>query len=97
LDHLSEFRDVAVELRHHFGVVVEKLIHKAPSHSAEPNGPLVDSWVMGERFGRDTHWFALDETRTLFAFAGIWRLWTGERKGKDPRPSALRVLDHRIE
>jgi putative SOS response-associated peptidase YedK len=29
-----------------------------------------------------THWFALDESRPLFAFAGIWRLWTGERKGK---------------
>src|ERR1700745_629326 len=29
-----------------------------------------------------THWFALDEARPLFAFAGIWRLWTGERKGE---------------
>jgi putative SOS response-associated peptidase YedK len=29
-----------------------------------------------------THWFALDEGRALFAFAGIWRLWTGERKGE---------------
>jgi SOS response associated peptidase (SRAP) len=29
-----------------------------------------------------TNWFALDETRPLFAFAGIWRLWTGERKMK---------------
>jgi putative SOS response-associated peptidase YedK len=28
-----------------------------------------------------THWFALDESRPLFAFAGIWRLRTGERKG----------------
>ncbi|MCI0465433.1 MAG: SOS response-associated peptidase [Beijerinckiaceae bacterium] len=28
------------------------------------------------------HWFALDESRPLFAFAGIWRLWTGERKGE---------------
>jgi putative SOS response-associated peptidase YedK len=26
------------------------------------------------------HWFALDETRPLFAFAGIWRPWTGERR-----------------
>lgn len=26
------------------------------------------------------HWFALDEDRPLFAFAGIWRAWTGERK-----------------
>jgi putative SOS response-associated peptidase YedK len=29
-----------------------------------------------------THWFALDDSRPLFAFAGIWRLWTGERKGE---------------
>jgi putative SOS response-associated peptidase YedK len=28
------------------------------------------------------HWFALDEQRTPFAFAGIWRSWTGERKGE---------------
>jgi putative SOS response-associated peptidase YedK len=27
------------------------------------------------------HWFALDDTRPLFAFAGVWRPWTGERKG----------------
>ena len=26
------------------------------------------------------HWFALGEDRPLFAFAGIWRAWTGERK-----------------
>jgi putative SOS response-associated peptidase YedK len=29
-----------------------------------------------------THWFALDESRPLFAFAGIWRFWIGERKGE---------------
>jgi putative SOS response-associated peptidase YedK len=29
-----------------------------------------------------THWFALDESRPQFAFAGIWWLWTGERKGE---------------
>jgi putative SOS response-associated peptidase YedK len=28
------------------------------------------------------HWFALAESRPLFAFAGIWRPWTGERKGE---------------
>jgi putative SOS response-associated peptidase YedK len=28
------------------------------------------------------HWFALDETRTSFTFAGIWRPWIGERKGE---------------
>src|SRR6266478_3704370 len=26
------------------------------------------------------HWFALGDDRPLFAFAGIWRPWTGERK-----------------
>jgi putative SOS response-associated peptidase YedK len=26
------------------------------------------------------HWFALTEERPLFAFAGIWRPWTGTRK-----------------
>jgi putative SOS response-associated peptidase YedK len=26
------------------------------------------------------HWFALGEDRPLFAFAAIWRAWTGERK-----------------
>ena len=25
------------------------------------------------------HWFALDEDRPLFAFAGLWRPWTGTR------------------
>jgi putative SOS response-associated peptidase YedK len=25
------------------------------------------------------HWFAIDQTRPLFAFAGIWRPWTGRR------------------
>ena len=27
------------------------------------------------------HWFATRTDRPLFAFAGIWRPWTGERKG----------------
>jgi putative SOS response-associated peptidase YedK len=27
------------------------------------------------------HWFALDQTRPPFAFAGLWRPWTGKRKG----------------
>ena len=35
-----------------------------------------------------THWFALDETRPLFCFAGIWRPWTGERK-KETREHLL--------
>jgi putative SOS response-associated peptidase YedK len=28
------------------------------------------------------HWFALGPYRPLFAFAGIWRPWTGARKGE---------------
>ena len=28
------------------------------------------------------HWFALDESRPLFAFAGLWRPWTGVRGPK---------------
>jgi putative SOS response-associated peptidase YedK len=28
------------------------------------------------------HWFALEESRPLFAFAGIWRPWTGTRGTK---------------
>jgi putative SOS response-associated peptidase YedK len=27
------------------------------------------------------HWFALDDSRPLFAFAGIWRVWVGEHRG----------------
>lgn len=30
-----------------------------------------------------THWFALSAERPLFAFAGIWRPWTGLRKGEE--------------
>jgi putative SOS response-associated peptidase YedK len=29
------------------------------------------------------HWFALGPERPLFAFAGIWRPWTGERKKEE--------------
>lgn len=28
------------------------------------------------------HWFALGESRPVFFFAGLWRPWTGERKGE---------------
>ena len=31
-------------------------------------------------------WFALDEDRPLFAFAGIWRPWTGVRGPKRDEP-----------
>ena len=39
-----------------------------------------------------THWFALDETRPLFAFAGIWRLWMGKRKGETGEHSLFALL-----
>lgn len=30
-----------------------------------------------------THWFALSDERPLFWFAGLWRPWTGVRKGEE--------------
>jgi putative SOS response-associated peptidase YedK len=39
-----------------------------------------------------THWFALDDSRPLFAFAGIWRLLTGERKGESGEHSLFAFL-----
>src|SRR5262245_19655864 len=39
-----------------------------------------------------THWFALEESRPLFAFAGIWRLWTGERNGETGEHSLFAFL-----
>jgi SOS response associated peptidase (SRAP) len=39
-----------------------------------------------------THWFALDQSRPLFAFAGIWRLWTGGRKGETGEHSLFAFL-----
>ena len=36
------------------------------------------------------HWFALGEDRPLFAFAGLWRPWTGVRGTKaDPAENEL--------
>jgi hypothetical protein len=32
---------------------------------------------------KDVVWFALDPARALFAFAGLWTLWTGTRGTKD--------------
>jgi putative SOS response-associated peptidase YedK len=31
---------------------------------------------------KDIVWFSIDETRPLFAFAGLWRPWTGTRGTK---------------
>jgi putative SOS response-associated peptidase YedK len=38
------------------------------------------------------HWFALAETRPLFAFPGIWRLWSGEHKGATGEHSLFAFL-----
>ena len=39
------------------------------------------------------HWFALAEDRPLFAFAGIWRPWTGTRGTKaDPQTGEHRLF-----
>jgi putative SOS response-associated peptidase YedK len=40
-------------------------------------------------------WFALDEARPLFAFAGIWRPWTGVRGTKAENPDRV-AEDHRL-
>jgi hypothetical protein len=44
-----------------------------------------------------THWFALDASRPLFAFAGIWRQWTGERKGEIGEHRLFILYDDRGE
>lgn len=40
-------------------------------------------------------WFALDDERPLFAFAGIWRPWTGVRGTKAENPERSEA-DHRL-
>ncbi len=40
-------------------------------------------------------WFALDNTRPLFAFAGIWRPWTGVRGTKAENPDRAEE-EHRL-
>ncbi|MBX9933744.1 MAG: SOS response-associated peptidase family protein [Methylobacterium sp.] len=40
-------------------------------------------------------WFALDEERPLFAFAGIWRPWTGVRGTKAENPDRVDE-EHRL-
>jgi putative SOS response-associated peptidase YedK len=40
-------------------------------------------------------WFALDDDRPLFAFAGIWRPWTGVRGTKKENPDRLEE-EHRL-
>ena len=38
------------------------------------------------------HWFAMGEERPLFAFAGIWRAWTGERKKETGEHTLFSIL-----
>src|ERR1700712_4949106 len=40
-------------------------------------------------------WFALDDDRPLFAFAGIWRPWTGVRGTKRENPDRV-AEEHRV-
>src|SRR5688572_7339608 len=44
-------------------------------------------------------WFALDESRPLFVFAGIWRPWTGgaEESGRRDGASPVQLPDVRGE
>lgn len=35
-----------------------------------------------ERHGKRPTWFALDDSRPLFCFAGVWRVWSGTRGTK---------------
>jgi hypothetical protein len=50
---------------------------------------------------KDVVWFALNDDRPLFAFAGVWTEFRGDRGAKsrpDPRPSpSLRIPDDLAE
>jgi putative SOS response-associated peptidase YedK len=47
--------------------------------------PVTSFCEYSDALPKVSHWFALDESRPLFAFAGIWRPWTGTRgTKKDP-------------
>lgn len=39
-----------------------------------------------------SHWFALDDSRPLFCFAGIWRPWTGVRGKEDATHLLFSIL-----
>ena len=43
------------------------------------------------------HWFALDDMRPAFAFAGLWRLLARRAPGGDGRPPPVRISHHRGE
>lgn len=50
--------------------------------------PLTSFCEYTESQPKIPHWFAMDESRPLLAFAGIWRPWTGVRglKREEPVP-----------
>src|SRR5260221_10584818 len=50
--------------------------------------PATSFCEYANRLPKVPHWFALGEDRPLFAFAGIWRPWTGVRGTKAERRAA---------
>jgi putative SOS response-associated peptidase YedK len=44
--------------------------------------PLTSFCEWSDSRPKVTHWFALADDRPLFWFAGIWRPWTGDRRGE---------------
>lgn len=47
--------------------------------------PFTSFCEYGDWTPKETHWFALNEERSVLCFAGIWRPWTGTRgTKKDP-------------
>jgi putative SOS response-associated peptidase YedK len=54
--------------------------------------PVTSFCEWSDRTPKVTHWFALDESRPLFFFAGIWRPWTGVRGTKADRAVGDQLL-----
>jgi putative SOS response-associated peptidase YedK len=45
--------------------------------------PATSFWEYTDSQPKLPHWFAIGQDRPPFAFAGIWRRWSGVRKGED--------------
>jgi putative SOS response-associated peptidase YedK len=69
-DPLTGIQDVADPDRHDWMTPEHRCLVPATAFSEYNNG------------GKEIHWFARDESRTPFAFAGIWRPSTGEVGGE---------------
>jgi putative SOS response-associated peptidase YedK len=67
---LTVIQDVADPDRHDWLTPEHRCLVPATAFSVYNNG------------GKEIHWFARDESRTPFAFAGIWRPSTGEVGGE---------------